>query len=142
MDKGEEMISFKNTDTYRRISINASWNNAHLDSRVPPESCAIEDAIKHLEDCKNYPTVALLARKKFRTAYYPGLYYEHLDRIYQSSNAVRIADRAYRERFNKLYPKTGYARKLLIFKESIVLDRVKPIQNNLKRLLIKFLARK
>lgn len=126
---------------YERIRNNAFWNNANLDTRFHPDASDCEQAVNHLIDCKNQPTVALLARKKYRTNNYPDFFTRNLFELYESSKSVQNADMAYRQTFNKLYPKTGKARKLLINNESIVLNYVKPIQKTFKRILIKLASK-
>ena len=126
---------------YEKIRHNAHWNNVTLDTRLRPEKSDINTAINHLVDCKENPTVALLARKKYRTNNYPQYFKRNLFDLYKSSKALRNADLAYRETFNSLYPKTGKARKLLINNESIVLNYVKPIEKTIKRSLIKFISK-
>ena len=126
---------------YENIRNNAYWNNANLDTRFSPDISDCDQAINHLVDCKNKPTVALLARKKYRTNNYPDFFKRNLCDLYESSKSVQNADIAYRETFNKLYPKTGKARKLLINNESIVLNYIKPIQKTFKRTLIKIASK-
>ncbi len=126
---------------YEKIKHNAYWNNVLLDTRFRPEESDISTAINHLVDCKNKPTVALLARKKYKTKNYPEYIKRNLFDLYKSSKSVRKADIAYRENFYSLYPKTGQARKLLIKNESIVLNYVKPIEKTIKRSLIKLLSK-
>lgn len=48
---------------YETIRNNAFWNNVNLDTRFHPDASDCEQAVNHLIDCKNQPTVALLARK-------------------------------------------------------------------------------
>ena len=126
---------------YETIRNNAFWNNVNLDTRFHPDASDCEQAVNHLIDCKNQPTIALLARKKYRTNNYPDYFTRNLFELYESSKSVQNADIAYRETFNKLYPKTGKARKLLINNESIVLNYIKPIQKTLKRTLIKLVSK-
>lgn len=126
---------------YENIRYNAHWNNISLDTKFHPDASDVSTVINHLEDCKNFPTVALLARKKYRTNNYPDCFTRNLFELYESSKSVQNADIAYRETFNKLYPKTGKARKLLINNESIVLNYIKPIQKTFKRTLIKIMSK-
>lgn len=126
---------------YERIRNNAFWNNASLDTKFHPDASDCAQAVNHLIDCKNQPTVALLARKKYRTNNYPDCFTRNLFELYESSQNVQNADIAYRQTFHKLYPKTGKARKLLINNESIVLNYVKPIQKTFKRILIKLASK-
>lgn len=126
---------------YESIRNNAFWNNASLDTKFHPDASDCEQAVNHLIDCKKQPTVALLARKKYRTNNYPDFFTRNLFELYESSKSVQNADMAYRQTFNKLYPKTGKARKLLINNESIVLNYVKPIQKTFKRILIKLASK-
>ena len=126
---------------YEKIKHNAFWNNVTLDTRFRPEESDINTAINHLIDCKNKPTVALLARKECRTNNYPQYFKRNLFELYKSSRGLRNADLAYRETFNSLYPKTGKARKLLIKNESIVLNYVKPIEKTIKRSFIKLISK-
>lgn len=126
---------------YENIRNNAYWNNAHLDTRFHTKDFGIEASLEHLIDCKNNPTIALLARKKYRTNNYPEFFQRNISELYGSSKKIRKADMAYRQTFDMLYPKTGKARKLLINNESIVLNYVKPIQKTLKRTLIKIASK-
>ena len=95
-----------------------------------------DDAINHLIDCKENPTIGLLARKKHRTNNYPDCFKRNLKDLYKSKH-VKEADDAFKETFASLYPKTGKARKFLIETNSIVLNYVKPIKKNMRRTLFK-----
>lgn len=48
---------------FERVRRNAYWNNAHLDTRFRVAKDCTDDAINHLIDCKENPTIGLLARK-------------------------------------------------------------------------------
>lgn len=124
---------------YENIIYNAHWNNISLDTKFHPDASDVSTAINHLEDCKNFPTVALLARKKYRTNNYPDYFQRNLYELYNSSKWVRNADREYRENFHSMYPKTGNIRKFLINSESIVLDYVKPVKKTFKRAFMKMI---
>lgn len=119
---------------FARVANNAFWNNVHLDTRCNVNHSCIEDAVAHLNDCRENPTIGLLARKKYRTNNYPEHFRENLLNIY-SYDRVRNADKAFKSRFKNLYPETAKMRKFLIASESIVLDSVKPIKKNSERLL-------
>ena len=135
------MVGIGNRFNFENIRCNAYKNNLVLDTSFHPEGSDIETVITHLNDCKNKPTVALLARKNTRTHNYPDYFKRNLQELYSSSSSIRKADLAYREEFKSLYPKTGKARRLLIKDESIVLSYVKPIQKNIKRTILKFLSK-
>ena len=121
---------------FESVRRNAYWNNAHLDTRFRVAKDCTDDAINHLIDCKENPTIGLLARKKHRTNNYPDCFKRNLKDLYKSKH-VKDADNAFKETFASLYPKTGKARKFLIETNSIVLNYVKPIKKNLRRTLFK-----
>ena len=121
---------------FESVRRNAYWNNAHLDTRFRVAKDCTDDAINHLIDCKENPTIGLLARKKHRTNNYPDCFKRNLKDLYKSKH-VKDADNAFKETFASLYPKTGKARKFLIERNSIVLNYVKPIKKNLRRTLFK-----
>ncbi|DAA88413.1 TPA: hypothetical protein CPT87_04985 [Candidatus Gastranaerophilales bacterium HUM_5] len=121
---------------FERVRRNAYWNNAHLDTRFRVSKDFTDDAINHLIDCKENPTIGLLARKKHRTNNYPDCFERNLKDLYKFKH-VKAADNAFKETFVSLYPKTGKARKFLIETNSIVLNYVKPIRKNLRRTLFK-----
>lgn len=119
---------------YARVVNNAFWNNVHLDTKCPMNGRNVETAVAHLNDCRENPTVGLLARKKYTTSVYPEHFRQNLMDLY-SYDKFRKADKAFKNRFNELYPKTGDMRKFLIESESVVLDYVKPIKKNAERVI-------
>lgn len=121
---------------YESVRSRAYWNNAHLDTRFHITHDAVQDGIAHLEDCRENPTIGLLARKKFRTNNYPPLYKRNLAEL-RNSKYFSDAEQNFKDTFTSMYPKTGKARKFLIDSESIVLNYVKPIQKTLRRMLFK-----
>ena len=125
---------------YENIRSNAYWHNVHLDTSFRPDADARETAIKHFEDCKSKPTVALLASKKSETNHYPD-FKKRNERILMQNPKVKETRDSFEKTFNKNYPKTGKARKYLIDKESIVLNYVKPRAKTLGRMLFKIFGR-
>lgn len=126
--------------SYARIRNNAYWNNVHLDTRASITDFEVTDAVAHLNDCRQNPTIGLLARKNYTTHRYPDNFQKNLSDLYEYKR-VCDADRAYRQRFNELYPHTGKMRKFLIKTESIVLDYVKPVTKNFQRTIFKMFNR-
>ena len=106
---------------FESVRRNAYWNNAHLDTRFRVAKDCTDDAINHLIDCKENPTIGLLARKKHRTNNYPDCFKRNLKDLYKSKH-VKDADNAFKETFET---------------NSIVLNYVKPIKKNLRRTLFK-----
>ena len=94
----------ENRFMYEKIKNNAYRNNISLDTKLHPNISNIRIALNHLVDCKNAPTIALLARKKYRTNNYPDYFQRNLNELYNSSKWVRNADNAYRENFHAMYP--------------------------------------
>ncbi len=125
---------------FDKIKYNAYWNNAHLDSRMRVTKDLVDDAVSHLNDCINNPTIGLLARKKFRTYNYPDCFKRNLEDLHKYKS-VQTADQAFNDHFSALYPRTGNARKFLINSKSIVLDYVKPLNKSLRRAFFKMFNR-
>lgn len=125
---------------YKSQIYNAYWNNAHLDTRFRLDKDAVGDAVNHLCDCKENPTVGLLLRKKYRTNNYPDCFHRNLNLLYCDDRVQRAQD-SFELTYNTLYPKTGKARKYLIKNENVVFNYVKPIQKGLKRSLFKLFSK-
>ncbi len=121
---------------YESVRSRAFWNNAHLDTRFHINHDTVQDGVAHLEDCKQNPTVGLLARKKFHTDNYPHYYKRNLAEL-RGSRYFSEAEKSFKDTFTSMYPRTGKARKFLINSESIVLNYVKPIKKTLGRMLFK-----
>ncbi len=138
--KGGTMEIQEGGSRYESQRYNAYWNNAHLDTRFRLDKDASSDAIKHLKDCRENPTVGLLLRKKYRTNNYSDCFHRNLNLLYCDEN-VQHAQDSFESKYNNLYPKTGKARKYLIKNENVVIDYVKPIKKGLKRSLFKFFSK-
>ena len=123
---------------YARAANNAFWYNVHLDTKCPMNGSKIEYAVAHLNDCRENPTIGLLAGKKYTTSVHPEHFQTNLMDLY-SYEKVRKADKAFRSRFENLYPHTGKIRKFLIDTKSVVLDYVKPIKKTPERFIFSFL---
>ncbi len=108
-----------------------------FDTRLAPDPDFADDIIQHIRDCEQHPTTGLLARKRYKTNNYP-YYYSRNKKMYYNMEEIKRANNIFIDKYNKLYPKTGFARKKLIETGSITLNYVKPIKKNLSRCLIKF----
>ena len=125
---------------YENIRSNAYWHNVHLDTRFRPHKDVMEDTIRHFEDCKQHPTVALLARKKSETNNYPDFKMRN-EHIMEKNPEVKAAKDSFEKAYNELYPKTKNARKYLIDKEFVTLDYVKPRVKTFGKMLFKLFGR-
>ena len=126
---------------YSRERTNAHWHNVHLDTRLKPDAYDVQDAIKHFEDCKNNPTIGLLARKHFETNNYPEFKRRNMALLMRAPE-VKAAKDSFETTFKKeLYPRTNKARKYLIDKNFVMLDYVKPRVKTLGKTLFKMFGR-
>lgn len=125
---------------YENIRSNAYWHNVHLDTRFRPHNDVVEDTIRHYEDCKQNPTVALLARKKSETNNYPDFKIRN-EHIMEKNPEVKAAKDSFEKAYNELYPKTKNARKYLIDKEFVTLNYVKPRVRTFGKMLFKLFGR-
>ena len=120
---------------------NANWNNTHLDSPLQISQQGFSANMAHLQDCIEHPTIGLLARREQRTNGYRDIFHKKIKMLNKFSLKFRSKTDAFKETFNKLYPKTGNARKFLINNDYIVLDRFKPIKKDSRRAIFKSLSK-
>lgn len=119
------------------IKLNAQLSNDIIDTPYRFDSRLTQYAVSHIEDCKENPTLGLLARQHVKTNDYPNVAKENMLLLnYQDS--FEIADNEFRKICKEKYPKTNKVRRQLIKKESIVFDAVKPIKKDFARKMIKF----
>lgn len=122
---------------YTHVKNNAVWNHYHLSSKKTPNQESVDRVVNHLYDCMDYPTLGLLMRKSFKDGAPLGAYRKNLKIIKGSSNDYNIANEASDNYFDELYPDTKTARKFLINRNCVVLNRVKPIEKTFDRLIFK-----
>lgn len=118
------------------IKLNAQTSNGLLDSKYEASPSLSQYAEFHLEDCKENPTIGLLARQHEKTNDYPKMKKHNLEILNQVDSFKKV-DKEFKDMYKDIYPKTGKIRKQLIKKESIVLDEVKPIKKDFTRTFIK-----
>lgn len=111
----ENLVSIKN---------NASWYNYRLDSKYNPGRNAADDAMRHFQDCEKHPTTALLARKATEKYNLPSMHERNKKLLLEYPNVKNASD-SFEATYKVLYPRTGEARKFLIEKKLVVLDKVK-----------------
>ncbi len=122
---------------FSKLENHAYWANVNLDTRFHVDKDSVDYNHKQIQDCINHPTTGLLAAKKYKTYNYIHCY----ERNYKELLTIPLIKNAtdyFESKFQKLYPKTGKARKFLINNNNIVLNYVKPIKKSLKRTVFKW----
>jgi len=141
MEIGIEVLS-----KYQSIRSNAYWTRVHFDTIFSGEALDSDSYAKHLEDCNNNPTVGLLARRKYitgRMLAYPQNAKRNVEYMNKLPN-ISTLKKSFKEKLNKLYPKTLQAREYIINHDRVKLNSVEParkynIFNKLAILLKKFI---
>ena len=123
-----------------QIKCNAYWTNVVLNSKEPMNKQNLETVYAHIDDCIEYPTIGLLARKKFGVSQNKDVYQKQ-KKILQKNSRVSFLEEAFSSLFTSFYPRTGNARKYLIESGSIGLDKTKPIKHDFKRNFFKLFGK-
>ena len=134
------MTAISDYGTIDFMKMNAQLSNDLLDTPyqfVPKLTHYVE---AHIEDCKENPTIGLLARQHVKTNDYPNMTRENMALLRQQDSFEKV-DNEFKQVFKDTYPKTNKVRRQLIKKESIVLDEVKPIKKDFTRTMIKFFGK-
>ena len=123
---------------FENIRRNAHWTHAHLDTRLSWDVDWTNDAVSHLEDCKENPTRGLLARHEAEKngIYYPYFYERNKKNMLRNHKINQLSDE-FDSQLKKMYPKTLKARMFLIETESVVLGTVKKHSSFLKKILFR-----
>lgn len=121
---------------FDNIRTNAELSNGVIDSSFPFNQQLTRYTENHLKDCKENPTLGLLARQNQKTNYYPKNAKINIAMLNKQDAFVR-ADNEFKQVCKELYPKTSNVRRQLIKNESIILDGIKPIKKNFARTMIK-----
>lgn len=124
------------TGKFDNIRTNAQLSNGIIDSPFTFNHQLTRSAKNHLKDCKENPTLGLLARQNQKTNDYPKNARINMAMLNTQYAFVR-ADNEFKEICKDMYPKTNKVRRQLIKKESIILDDIKPIKKNIARTMIK-----
>lgn len=122
------------------MKMNAQLSNDIIDTPYQFDSRLTHYAEAHLEDCKENPTIGLLARQHAKTNDYPNRALENMALLRQQDSFEKV-DNEFKQVLKDTYPKTNKVRRQLIKKESIVLDEVKPIKKDFARTMIKFFGK-
>lgn len=134
------MTAISDYGTIDFMKMNAQLSNDLLDTpyQFVPKLTHYTEA--HIEDCKENPTIGLLARQHVKTNDYPNMARENMALLRQQDSFEKV-DNEFKQVFKDTYPKTNKVRRQLIKKESIVLDEVKPIKKDFTRTMIKFFGK-
>lgn len=122
------------------ILTNANLSNSYLDSKQKITMPKLKTIVAHLKDRQNYPTLGTLAHRKFLTKNEPQVYLTKLTELRQFETFKKL-EKGIKESIKKLYPKTKNIRRILLHDERIILDKVKPIEHNIKHKLVKLLGK-
>lgn len=116
----------------------AHWYNVHLDTKFRVNRDAIPDAVNHLNDCIDNPTIGLTARNWAtpNIPNYPGSYYSNKELLFNFPEVKQVND-VFESKFKELYPKSGKTRNKLIDCRQIVLNFVTPKMNFGRKVLFK-----
>ncbi len=123
-------------DRFDNIRTNAQLSNDIIDTQYSFDRQLAKYAENHLKDCKENPTLGLLARQNQRTNYYPKSAKINMAMLNEQDSFIR-ADNEFKQVCQDMYHKTNKVRRQLIKKESIVLDNIEPIKKNFTRTMIK-----
>lgn len=124
------------TGKFDNIRTNAQLSNGIIDSPFTFNHQLTRYAKNHLKDCKENPTLGLLARQNQKTNDYPKNTKTNITMLNNQDSFVRT-DNEFKGICKDMYPKTNKVRRQLIKNESIVLDDIKPIKKNIARTMIK-----
>ena len=124
---------------FENVRRNAKWTHAHLDTRLEWDVDNVKDAVSHLEDCKNTPTIGLLARHEAtaKGIAYPSFYERNLNCMLRNYKIKQLNDE-FNSQLKELYSKTLNTRMFLIETESVVLRCVKKHSSIFKKFMYKF----
>ena len=134
------MTAISDYGTIDFMKMNAQLSNDLLDTPYQFVPKLTHYAEAHIEDCKENPTIGLLARQHVKTNDYPNMGRENMAWLRQQDSFEKV-DNEFKQVFKDTYPKTNKVRRQLIKKESIVLDEVKPIKKDFTRTMIKFFGK-
>lgn len=134
------MTAISDYGTIDFMKMNAQLSNDLLDTPYQFVPKLTHYAEAHIEDCKENPTIGLLARQHAKTNDYPNMARENMALLHQQDSFEKV-DNEFKQVFKDTYPKTNKVRRQLIKKESIVLDEVKPIKKDFTRTMIKFFGK-
>lgn len=134
------MTAISDYGTIDFMKMNAQLSNDLLDTPYQFVPKLTHYAEAHIEDCKENPTIGLLARQHAKTNDYPNMTMENMALLRQQDSFEKV-DNEFKQVFKDTYPKTNKVRRQLIKKESIVLDEVKPIKKDFTRTMIKFFGK-
>ena len=127
-------------NNYNNIINNAKWYNTILSTKkVGLNSNIVISNIKdHLTDCKNYPTLALVARQSATAKNRDSLTFIKNESDLKRNMYYAFINEEIDDKLYKLYPKTKSLRLQLIKNERITLDKVVPkLKDNTEKFLIK-----
>lgn len=111
---------------YEDVRYNAFWTRAHIDTRLRVDEDDIKTYKAHLQDCRENPTVGLLAGKKYITGKpmnYPTYARRNL-RYLERQPEIDTLKKSLKNDIDKLYSKTKYAREYIVDNKRVVLDYV------------------
>ncbi len=134
------MTAISDYGTIDFMKMNAQLSNDLLDTSYQFVPKLTHYAEAHIEDCKENPTIGLLARQHVKTNDYPNMARENMALLRQQDSFEKV-DNEFKQVFKDTNPKTNKVRRQLIKKESIVLDEVKPIKKDFTRTMIKFFGK-
>ena len=118
---------------FEKIRSNAYWSKVSIDSSLPVGKGA-EMYKAHMRDCRAYPTVGMLAHRKFITGTpmnYPGCAARNI-KFMEKQPEVMVLQREIKDKLKKLYPKTKHIREYIINNDRVQLDSIEPVRKYTK----------
>ena len=117
-------IEIESSPKYESVRSNAYWSRVHLDTSFLPDEYDLGTYKAHLQDCKENPTVGLLAGKKYITGKpmnYPEYAHRNLNYL-ERQPEIDMLKKSINKKIKTLYPKTRHLREYIIENKRVVLD--------------------
>ena len=119
-------IEIESSPKYESVRSNAYWSRVHLDTSFLPDEYDLGTYKAHLQDCKENPTVGLLAGKKYITGKpmnYPEYAHRNM-RYLERQPVISELKKDLKSKINTLYPDTKHIRDYIINNDRVTLDFV------------------
>jgi len=111
---------------YEDVRYNAYWSRVGIDTSLRIEDHNIDDYKAHLKDCRQNPTIGMLANRKYITGKpmnYPIYAKRNLHEM-ESLPEISSIKESIESKIKNLYPKTKHLREYIINNGRVLLDSI------------------
>lgn len=111
---------------YENARYNAYWARVGIDTRLKIDDYNIDDYKAHLKDCRENPTIGLLANRKYITGKpmnYP-IYARRNLHYLEKQPEINTLIKSLENKIKTLYPKTKHLREYIIDNGRVLLDGI------------------